>query len=929
MSIFETLREKVPIERLVEPGAGGKAHCVAPGHQDNGPSMHVYDDHVHCFTCAFHGDVVDVWAAQRGIDHPVEAALEMAREFGIELPEQSPEAREKARKRRETEERYLKQAQACHKALEKHPRVREWWESRGFDGEFQGRFLLGANRDGTEAVIPFWHRGRVSGLIRRKLEGEPKYAYPKAEEFASGYRPLFIPGPVRPGALLVEGIVDALAGAALGESAIAVGGTNISAEQRRELERIPGPIYILPDRDKEGEEAARRWVRELYPKAHLCPAEYGEGNKDLADLFASEGPKSAEILKELRAASRDGLELELSEAGEERGNDTLGAYRVAKERILPLLFRLEDEGERDAALHDVANKLKLSIKPLRKALATTLAEHREKESARDEQTQAPDGEAPESGTERYELAMTLLRDRRLLSKAAVDMKRLGHVGEFAAKKLAFICAASARSGKPIQPSTHAQSAAGKNFLWDTALSIFPPEMVIKRSGLSAKALFRTQADLKGAVLYLQEVAGSEDAEYTIRVMQSDGRLEYEATEKMPDGSMRNVVHQTEGPTVVVQTTTRNHLHPENETRVFPIYIDESEQQTSRIVASILKDAAGAGVNGHERACIRGRWHDAIRLLESAEVLITFASRIQIPDSPLSIRRDAGRLVDVVRVIAWLHQHQRERDASGRILATEEDFNEALSLVSESLRRAWQTLTPAEETVLRSIRELPEQLRDKGFKRRDLNVKEVSDRRVKEVLKSLTDTGYLDCDGKTGPQGYTYTLAREAEKISLGISLRPPPGSEDSPANSENSTGRGAFARYCPVPDGEEESETYREAGATGRNGHRPIKDARLQEKRPIGQSGGAEREEKNSTNGHHEPEELRALLEDRPDWLREEARKCLEGGAPDRLLKALANSVADAYLGNVRRGPEALPFVREHLEVLAGEGRYESDRGTR
>jgi hypothetical protein len=126
---------------------------------------------------------------------------------------------------------------------------------------------------------------------------------------------------------------------------------------------------------------------------------------------------------------------------------------------------------------------------------------------------------------------------------------------------------------------------------------------VKRSGLSAKALFRTQVDLKGAVLYIQEVAGSEDADFTIRVLQSDGRLEYEATEKAPDGSIRNVVYWTEGPTVVVQTTTRNHLHAENETRVFPIYIDESETQASRIVKSILKRAAGGSVSSEERDCI--------------------------------------------------------------------------------------------------------------------------------------------------------------------------------------------------------------------------------------------------------------------------------------------------------------------------------------
>src|SRR5215217_2650616 len=167
-------------------------------------------------------------------------------------------------------------------------------------------------------------------------------------------------------------------------------------------------------------------------------------------------------------------------------------------------------------------------------------------------------------------------------------------------------------------------------------------MVVTRSGLSAKALFRTQANLKGAVVYIQEVTGSEDAEYTIRVMQSDGRLEYEATEKAADGSLRNVVYQTEGPTVVVQTTTKNHLHPENETRVFPIYIDESEEQTGRIVGRILMDAAGHGSPRSERERVRERWHDAIRLLEPAEVIIPYADRLQIPSSPIRIRRDARR-----------------------------------------------------------------------------------------------------------------------------------------------------------------------------------------------------------------------------------------------------------------------------------------------
>ncbi len=281
MSIFETLREQIPLDRIIQVNGSGKAHCVAPDHPDANPSMHIYDDHVHCFSCQFHGDGTDVWVAKHGFDRPIEAALDLAREFGVELPEMSPEAQRKAQERRKKEDLYLQQARACHKELSLHEAVAGWWENRGFGEELWERHLLGANKGGTMAVIPFWNRGRVKGLIRRKLRDEPKkYLYPNAEDFPGGHRPLFIPGPVRAGAFLTEGIIDALALAASGESAVAIGSTGISREQLRELEGLPDPLFILPDADEEGAAAAREWVRHLYPRALLCPAEYGREAED-------------------------------------------------------------------------------------------------------------------------------------------------------------------------------------------------------------------------------------------------------------------------------------------------------------------------------------------------------------------------------------------------------------------------------------------------------------------------------------------------------------------------------------------------------------------------------------------------------------------------------------------------------------------------
>jgi hypothetical protein len=545
--------------------------------------------------------------------------------------------------------------------------------------------------------------------------------------------------------------------------------------------------------------------------------------KDAADLFAAEGEEAHEILEKLKDKAQDALGLAVSEAPSE--GDTLAHYRHFKEKELPLILRLEDPGERRAVLEDIAKAHDLKVSDLRKVLSA--AEMRAEETAAQENHEGRDAQdevlAPEPGTERHERAMHLLECPDILKKAAQTMQRLGHVGEPRNKRLALVCAISAMAGYPIQPSTHAQSSAGKNALWDATLSLLPQEMIVRRSGLTAKALFRTEANLMGAVLYLQEVAGSEDANYSIRVMQSDGRLEFEATEKAPDGSMKNVVYRTEGPTVIVQTTTKNHLHPENETRVFPIYIDESPTQTERIVQGILQKAEEGSVEAEEREKIVGVWHDAIRLLEPARVIVPYARRISVPSSQVRIRRDVTRLLDVVRVITWLHQHSRIRDQRGRIVATEEDFRNALALVEEPLKRSWRALSPAEEKVMRAIKALPEEARQKGFKRSDLAV-EGALRTVQEALTSLTSTGYLERDSRRGSQGYTYTLVRDPEGMTLGISLEPPDdvaGEDEGTRGSRGIARNGGRAIESPSLQGESKI-----ARSRGGDGNEPKEEAR-------------------------------------------------------------------------------------------------------
>ena len=444
-------------------------------------------------------------------------------------------------------------------------------------------------------------------------------------------------------------------------------------------------------------------------------------------------------------------------------NSRDGRSKFMKEAydLYPEAFALEELDFR-RALNDLATHVDEEFK-----IRAARAELEEDDEAEPDDVVAE--LVPEHGTDRHEAAMEILQNKDVLEEAAETMRRLGHVGEWENKKLALLCAISARAQLPVQPSTHAQSSAGKNYLWDNVLALVPPELVHKRTGFSAKALFRTQMSLKHSVLYIQELAGSEGADFSIRTLQSDNVLKWEATEKQPDGTMANVEYEVEGPTVIVQTTTRNHLHPENETRVVPIYLDESSEQTDKIVGSHLRRATGKKtLSSAEEEALREAWQDAIRLLEPAEVIIPFAERIKVPSQPLRMRRDVPRLISLIRLVAWLHQETRGRDDQDRILATEHDFEKAIEIVGDSFARAWKSLTPTEEKVYEAITtHVAENLRKHGFKRSHVETalektgETVPTTTLKDALRTLAGSGFLETDGKRGATGATYTVAKSA------------------------------------------------------------------------------------------------------------------------------------------------------------------------
>ena len=150
---------------------------------------------------------------------------------------------------------------------------------------------------------------------------------------------------------------------------------------------------------------------------------------------------------------------------------------------------------------------------------------------------------------------------------------------------------------------------------------------------------------------------------------SEGRLRYPVPQKVGNDIVTVIVEKN-GPVAFMVTTTRTHLHDENETRMLSIETDDSPEQTRRVL--------GEGRRGRRRGRRRSD-----RLRQMARLPALAGGRRAARRHPVGedagegssrarrcgLRRDFGQLLRAVKAHALLHRFHRERDDKGRIVAT--------------------------------------------------------------------------------------------------------------------------------------------------------------------------------------------------------------------------------------------------------------------
>jgi hypothetical protein len=282
-----------------------------------------------------------------------------------------------------------------------------------------------------------------------------------------------------------------------------------------------------------------------------------------------------------------------------------------------------------------------------------------------------------------------------LDAVAEAIAEMGVAGEKRAVKLLYLAVTSRLLERPVSVVVKGPSAAGKSYLVECVLRLFPDSAYHALSAMSERALIYDETPLAHRMLVIFEAAGmaGDLQTYIMRSLLSEGRVRYETVERTKAG-LRPRLIEREGPTGLITTTTAVRLHPENETRMLSVTLSDTAEQTRAVLMAYARGKPdGPDVT---------RWHELQERLESERptVRVPFLRALAelIPPVSVRLRRDFPTLVSLVRAHALLAEGSRQADPAGAVVATVADYAIVRELIADLVADA------ADRSVAPSIRD---------------------------------------------------------------------------------------------------------------------------------------------------------------------------------------------------------------------------------
>ena len=328
-------------------------------------------------------------------------------------------------------------------------------------------------------------------------------------------------------------------------------------------------------------------------------------------------------------------------------------------------------------------------------------------------------------------ALDYLRHPDLVSNISRDLSYAGDiVGEKTSSIILYFAAISRKLKNPISVVIFGKSSSGKSHLANAVADFVPPEDRLLLSSVSRRAFEQYAETLKQKFIVVQEWEGAEEILPTLRTLQSEGKL-LRLVAKGGNSTNEPLTQPIECPCSVVITTTKENIHNENDTRIFKIYADESIAQNEAVVKKTLIDSDLRNKsNKSEKENILNLHHNVQRLLEPVdEITIPYGKHLTFPAKTTRNRRDSGRFIQLIKVVAFLRQKQKEYteiNGTNCIEADLDDYQIAYDLSIKVISSTLSQVSDRAKGVLTICCQLDDELKQAG-KSQMFSVSEIQDK----------------------------------------------------------------------------------------------------------------------------------------------------------------------------------------------------------
>jgi energy-coupling factor transporter ATP-binding protein EcfA2 len=278
-----------------------------------------------------------------------------------------------------------------------------------------------------------------------------------------------------------------------------------------------------------------------------------------------------------------------------------------------------------------------------------------------------------------------LKQEKLIYNLNELLGKSGIAGEETNRIFLLVIAISYKMPEPLHALIQGSSGSGKTRLLRQISDCIPSERVIRLTRVSDKGFYNyPEKYLKNKLISLEDVDGlGEEATFAFRELQSNGELNSATSVKLENGHIVSGQKRVKGPIASLACTTQGEIYEDNMSRVFLIAVDESREQTERIIQYQNKRAAG-GINESEEKTTKLFIQNIVRELKAHYVVNPFAGNIQLPKEAHKIRRLNDLFQSFIKMITVINQYQRRKDEKGRLITEIQDIETAIDIMFESI-----------------------------------------------------------------------------------------------------------------------------------------------------------------------------------------------------------------------------------------------------